>query len=708
MVAKYHGRHYSLQSLREKAFMNREGISLLEISRIAEAIGLRSMGVKIDFDLLANEAPLPAVVHWNQNHFVVVHQIKGSNIYVADPGQGLIKYTKEEFYRGWCSDKEEGQKKGVVLLLEPQPDFFVHKDEEEVRKDRFSFLFKYLFQYKKYVFQLVLGLLLGSLLQLVVPFLTQAVVDFGIGTRNLHFVYLMLIAQLVLFASQTAVGFIRAWILIHISTRINISIISDFLIKLMKLPIGFFDSKMVGDLIQRIQDHRRIESFLTGSVLNSLFSFFSLIVFSCVLIFYSLPIFLIFITGSTLYVGWILIFLKRRAQLDHKSFAQMAANQSSLIQLIYGMQEIKLNNIEREKRWEWEGIQAKLFRISLQKLALSQYQQGGGQFFTQMQNIFITFLAAKLVIDGEMTLGMMMAITYIIGQLNGPISQLIGFIQQAQDAKISLERLGEIHGKKDEEGASEHLINQLPIDKTLSLSGLSFRYGGEESPVVLDDVQLEIPAGKVTAIVGMSGSGKTTLLKLLLKFYSPQYGQIKLGGFPLPQIQNHLWRDACGTVMQDGFVFSDTIAANIALKKPIDKLRLYQAVQVANIQDFIESLPLGYNTKIGQEGVGLSAGQKQRLLIARAVYKNPEFLFFDEATNALDANNEKIIMENLEAFFEQKTVVVVAHRLSTVKDADQIIVLDKGKIIERGSHETLTARQGAYYQLVKNQLELGQ
>lgn len=706
MIAHHYGKRYSLQSLRDRAHMNREGISLQGISQIAEDIGMRTLAVKISYHQLTEEAPLPAIAYWNQNHFVVVHKVKGNKIYVADPAFGLVSYQKEEFLAHWGKDEKSGKAEGIALLVEPTPAFY-EQEEDQTGKASFGYLLRYLLPYKKFLLQLALGLVLGSVLQLVFPFLTQAVVDFGIGSRNISFIYLILLAQLVLFVSQTAVEFIRAWILIHLSTRINISIISDFLIKLMRLPIGFFEAKQVGDIIQRIQDHHRIEQFLTGSVLTSLFSIFNIFIFGLVLAIFSMPIFFIFVGGSTLYISWVLLFLKKRAQLDHKSFAQMAADQSNLIQLVYGMQEIKLNNIERQERWRWERIQAKLFRINLKKLSLNQYQQGGSRFFNHLQNIIISFVAAKAVIEGDMTLGMMMAITSIIGQLNGPISQIISFIQQAQDAKISLERLGEIHQMEDEEVHQEGLLHELPPRRDISLEHISFRYGSPDSPLVLKDINLEIPAGKTTAIVGMSGSGKTTLIKLLLKFYEPQEGHIKVGATWLQHLSNHPWREACGTVMQEGFIFDDTIAHNIALEKPVNKTRLLQAVQIANIQDDIERLPMAYNTQIGQNGIGLSGGQKQRLLIARAVYKNPEYLFFDEATSALDANNEATIMKKLNRFLEGRTVVVVAHRLSTVKHADQIIVMDQGKIVERGTHEELAALRGAYYTLVKNQLELG-
>jgi ATP-binding cassette subfamily B protein len=553
-------------------------------------------------------------------------------------------------------------------------------------------------------------MLLGSLLQLIFPFLTQSIVDKGIGNQNIDFIYLVLIAQFILIVSRTSVDFIRNWILLHISTRINISLISDFLIKLMKLPIGFFDTKMTGDILQRIGDHTRIEQFLTSSSLSILFSMFNLVIFSVVLAWYNLTILVVFLVGSIIYFTWVLLFMKKRRALDFKRFAQASENQSNVIQLITGMQEIKLNNCEKQKRWKWERIQVKLFKVSIKSLALSQYQQIGGIFFNETKNILITFLAAYSVIMGNMTLGMMMSVQYIIGQLNSPIDQMITFMQSAQDAKISLERLGEIHQKDDEEKADEEKISIIPENKSLNISDLNFQYEGPHSEMVLKNINLHIPEGKITAIVGSSGSGKTTLVKLLLGFYPPVTGEIKVGDVSLQQFNSRTWRQQCGAVMQDGFVFSETIAENIAISdESINKQKLLHAVKVANIQEFIESLPLAYNTKIGQEGSGISQGQKQRMLIARAVYKNPEYIFFDEATNALDANNEKIIMNNLNEFFKGRTVVVVAHRLSTVKNADQIVVLEKGEIVEIGTHAELTdkRKRGVYFELVKNQLELG-
>jgi len=707
MVARYYGKTYSQQTLRERSFITREGVSMLGTSDAAESIGMRTMGVRVTFDQLANEVLLPCIAHWRQNHFIVVYKIKNGIIYVADPAHGLVKYTKEEFMAGWASTRKEEQDQGLCLLLEPTPDFYKMEDED-LNKSSFKFLFSYLRPYKKFLFQLMLGMLVGSLLQLVFPFLTQAIVDFGINNQDIAFITLILIAQLALFMGRTSVEFIRSWILLHVSTRINISLISDFLIKMMKLPIGFFDTKMIGDIMQRIGDHRRIESFLTTSTLNILFSMINLVIFGIVLAIYDMRIFAIFFIGSILYFLWIYIFMKKRRELDFKRFNQLADNQSNLIQLITGMQEIKLNNCEKQKRWEWERIQAKLFRVNIKSLSLNQYQQIGSVFINQTKNIFITFFAAKAVIDGDMTLGMMLAVQYIIGQLNSPIEQLINFMHTTQDAKISLERLGEIHRKKDEEDPDEEKVSILPKNRGIHIDKVSFQYEGPHSEMVLKEIELEIPESKITAIVGVSGSGKTTLVKLMLGFYPPTHGDIKVGDLDMRNISSRMWRQRVGSVMQDGYIFSDTIAKNIAVRDEIiDKQRLLEAARIANIQEFIDSLPLGYNTKIGQEGHGLSQGQKQRILIARAAYSNPEYLFFDEATNALDANNERAIMENLENFFKGRTVVVVAHRLSTVKNADQIVVLEKGKIVEKGTHQALTKQRGAYFNLVKNQLELG-
>jgi ATP-binding cassette subfamily B protein len=706
MVAKHYGKNFSLQRLRQIAGINRDGVSLLGISEAAETIGFRTTGVKISIgDLKGLE--LPCILHWKQSHFVVLYKIKRSIYYIADPAKGLITYDETEFLKNWHMVRGKEIDGGVALILEPTPSFY-EEDGDKERKLTFNHLWSYLFRYKQLVLQLFIGLLVGSLLQLILPFLTQSLVDTGVNTRNLNFVYIILIAQTMLFLGRLSVEFIRSWVLLHISTRINISILTDFIIKLMKLPISFFDTKMTGDIMQRMSDQGRIQSFLTGSTLNVIFSMFNLVMFTFVLAWYDLSIFLIFVLSSILYGLWVTVFLKKRRLLDFKRFDISSKNQSAMIQLISGIQEIKLNNCEQEKRWEWERIQAGLFKYSIRSLSLGQVQQAGAFFINEGKNILVTFIVAKSVIEGGLTLGGMMAIQYIIGQLNSPIEQMLGFLQQLQDAKISLERLNEIQEMDDEEPADKIFIKDLPGDKSINLINLSFKYPGAGNEPVLSNINLKIPEGKTTAIVGMSGSGKTTILKLLLRFYEPQKGEIKVGATSLSQIGYRFWRSRCGTVMQDGFIFSDTIAKNIAVGDEYpDLVKLKHAIYIANISDFIQSLPLGLNTKIGQEGNGISQGQRQRILIARAVYKDPEYIFFDEATNALDTNNERIIMENLENFFKGRTVVVVAHRLSTVKNADNIIVLEKGVIVEQGTHKELTKGNGEYYQLVKNQLELG-
>ena len=690
------------------------------ISDAVEKIGFRSPGVKLNLKKLS-ETPLPCILHWNKVHFVVLYKIKSTDVspiggnakgkggfYISDPAHGLLTYTRKEFLKSWIGNNaDENTEEGIALLLEPTPKFYDTNFDDQKKAFGFQFLFKYLFKYKQFLWQLVIGLLAGSLLQLIVPFLTQSVVDVGIKNLDVHFIYLILFAQLALFIGRTSIEVIRSWILLHLSTRINISLVSDFFIKLMDLPIAFFDTRMTGDILQRINDHRRIERILTTSSLNGLFSMVNLIVFSLVLLYYNLTIFGIFIMGSLFYFVWIAVFLKKRKDLDYKRFSRVSQEQSKVIELINGMQEIKLHNAEKQKRWDWEFLQARLFKISMEGLALEQYQSVGSGFINEVKNILITVLSAKLVIDGDITLGMMLAISYIVGQLNSPIAQLINFIRELQDAKISLDRLSEIHNREDEEPDNVDKIMDIGDCKDLVVSDLWFRYVGSDQ-MVLQNLEITIPANKITAIVGVSGSGKTTLMKLLLNFYRPVKGQINLGNYNMTNISQKAWRKECGVVMQEGYVFNDTIANNIAVGSDhIDKKRLEKAVTIANIKDFIESLPLSYNTTIGMEGVGLSTGQKQRLFIARAVYKNPNYLFFDEATNALDASNEKIIMENLNQFFINKTVVIIAHRLSTVKNADQIVVIDKGKIVEVGNHKQLIKLKGDYFNLVKNQLELG-
>lgn len=710
MVAKFYGKNYSLQNLRDRCHITREGVSLLGISDAAESIGFRTTGVKVTWRQMVEEMPLPCIVHWNQRHFVVVYDVvKKHGVYkvmVADPASGLLEYTEEDFRGLWL--ESERKTEGIALILEPTPKFYEEEGDDERRHYGFGYVLKYLRPYRTYIIQILLAMLTASVISLLMPFITQSVVDKGIGTGSLSLIVVLLIAQLTLTLGGLANNLIRSWLMLHTTSRVSISLISDFLCKLMRLPIAFFDSKMVGDIMQRIGDYNRIQTFLTGSLLSMVIAVVSFVVYGLIMAGYNATIFIVFLIGASLYVFWVLLFMKRRRKLDYMRFQQASANQSNIVQLIGGMQEIKLNNCEKQKRWEWESIQAKLFKVGVKSLTLGQVQEIGSTFIDQTKNILMSFIAAKSVIDGGMTLGMMMALQYIMGQINAPISQFISFVQSAQDASISLDRLGEIHEMKDEEPAEEERIKDIPSDADIVFRDVVFQYDGPHSPKVLDEVSLTIPSGKVTAIVGASGSGKTTMLKMMLGFYPPVSGEVLLGNVSLKNYSESRWRARCGTVMQEGYIFSDTIAANIAVSEEYpDMERVRWAAGVSNIKYWIEGLPLGYGTKIGADGHGLSSGQKQRILIARAAYKDSRYLFFDEATNSLDANNERTIMENLERLFSEKTVVVVAHRLSTVKNADNIIVLDKGRIAEQGAHSQLTALRGKYYELVKNQLELG-
>lgn len=713
IVAKHYGKVIPLQQIRSLSETTREGSSLLGLSEAAENMGFKTLGVKIDFNTLQEEAPLPCIVHWNKQHFVVVYEIKKSKSYpsksivrVSDPAYGLIDYTAEDFIKRWIGENANpATEEGIALLLETTPKFKQEEWDKKTSKTSFSFLYRYLFRHKSLLVQLIIGLAAASLLTLIFPFLTQSIVDIGIQNQDLNFIYLVLLAQIMLFIGRSSIEVIRGWILLHLSTRINISLVSDFFIKLMNLPIGYFDTRMTGDIMQRINDHSRIESLLTNSSLNTLFSLVNILIFSFVLAYYDWRIFVIFLMGSSLYIIWILFFLKRRRELDYKRFSQVSQEQSKVIELVNGMQEIKLHNAEKQKRWDWEFVQVKLFKISMKSLALEQTQGVGSNFINELKNILITFMSASLVIKGDISLGMMLSVQYIIGQLNGPLVQLVNFIRQTQDAKISLERLAEIHDKEDEEKPEDQKVKTFEVED-ISIEKLSFRYTGSPE-MVIKELDLVIPAHKTTAIVGASGSGKTTLMKLLMKFYEPNDGKIKLGNLDFGNISQKAWRAHCGVVMQEGYIFNDTMANNIAIgDNYVDKDKLRKAVEIANIKDFIESLPLSYNTKIGNEGVGISGGQKQRLLIARAVYKNPDFIFFDEATSSLDANNEKIIMNNLQEFFKSRTAIVIAHRLSTVRNADQIVVMEDGKIHEKGNHQELLDKKGMYYELVKNQLDL--
>ncbi|MDP2178170.1 peptidase domain-containing ABC transporter [Methylicorpusculum sp.] len=711
MIARFYGRILPLDDVREKCAITRGGVTLGGIAEAAELYAFKTVAIKANLRTLQDDVILPCIAHWRQQHFIVVYAIKGGHVYVADPAFGLMKYSVQEFLSGWLDVvNADSDEEGILLLLDTTPEFYRDDECPDARGCGIGFLWPYFRPYYRLIGQLFIGLFAGSLILLAFPFMTQALVDYGVNHNNLNFVYVLLAAQLMLFLSQTSVELIRSWILLHIGSRINIAIISDFLLKLMKLPVAFFDSKMIGDLLQRVQDHHRVEEFLSSATLTTLFSALNLVLFSCVLAWYSLQILAVFAIGTALYAGWVLMFMSRRAVLDYKRFEQAAQTQSSMVQIISGMQEIKLNNSERRRRWEWEKIQVRLFKVSVDSLALYQYQMTGANFINELKNILITFLCAKAVIEGHMTVGMMLSTQYIIGQLNVPISNFVSFVQSFQDAKISLNRLAEVHDKADE-NKSQHFIQLSGADNTIMLQdNLCFRYGREASPLVLNNINAVFPKGKVTAIVGASGSGKTTLLKILLKFYEPNQGAVRVGGIDLQSLSTTAWRQSCGVVMQNGFIFNDTVLRNITESESdglIDQNRLQRAIDIANLDELISGLPNGLNTKIGPDGLSLSGGQNQRILIARAVYKDPAFLFFDEATSALDAKNERIILEKMEQFYQGRTVIVIAHRLSTVKNADQILVLDKGRVVESGNHQQLTATRGVYFNLVKNQLELG-
>ena len=711
MVCKYFGREYSMNTLSKLCFATTEGVSMLGINEAANILGLHTTCVRAATSILS-EAHLPCILHWNQNHFVVLYKVKnGKKFYIADPGKGLVTYSLEEFKKHWISTRSNEEDKGIAMFLETTPAFFTYKmeGEENIKEKRsFRFLFGYVKKYRKYFGQIILGLIVGSLLQLVLPFLTQSIVDVGIKNQDIGFVWLILLGQLMLTISRTAIDFIRRWLLLHISLRINISLVSDFFIKLLKLPMSFFDTKLMGDLMQRMNDHSRVNNFLTQQTLNITFAMLTFVVFSVVLFFYNKLVFAIFLLGSVLYGGWMTLFLKRRKVLDYELFEQQAINNNKTYEFITSMQEIKLQDCEQRRRWEWEDTQADLFGVQMKSLKLQQTQEAGSIFINEVKNIIITVVAATAVIHGQMTLGMMLAVQYIIGQLNSPVEQLMNFFYSLQDVKISLERINEIHQMDDENGKEGLKTSIENKNEGIDIKNVMFKYDPHALRKTIDDVNIHIPQGKVTAIVGASGSGKTTLIRLILGYYPVLDGKIAIGNTDINTLNKRWWRRQCGVVMQDGVLFSESIARNIAVDDgDIDKERLLKAAEIACIKDYVMALPLKFNTKIGRDGVGLSQGQKQRILIARAVYKNPDYIFLDEATNSLDANNERSIVENLDKFYRGKTVVIVAHRLSTVKNADQIVVIDHGKVVEVGNHESLTAKGGAYYHLVKNQLELG-
>lgn len=711
MICKYFGRDYTLSALSRYCFATTEGVSLLGISEAADTLGLHTLSARATVDELA-ENPLPAILHWNQNHFVVLYKVKnGRKFYVSDPAKGRITYSYDEMIDHWASTMSYGRPAGIAMFFETTPAFFEFKMEgmtDASERRSFRFLFGYVKKYRKYFVQIVIGLILGSCMQLVLPFLTQAIVDVGIKGKDLNIIWLILLGQLMLTASRTAIDFYRRWILLRIGMNINISLLSDFFVKLLKLPMSFFDTKLMGDLMQRMSDHSRVNNFLTQNCLNVTFSMLTFVVFSVVLFLYSKLVFGIFLLGSLGYGCWLLSFLRRRKVIDYELFEQQSINNNRTYEFITSMQEIKLQDCERRKCKEWETVQHNLFNVQQKSLKLQQTQEAGSIFINEIKNMVITVVAAASVIHGDITLGMMLAIQYIIGQLNSPVEQLMQFFYSLQDVKISLERINEIHLMDDENGKDGLKEQVEDAEEGIALSHVDFKYDPHALHNTLSDINIHIPHGKVTAIVGASGSGKTTLIRLMLGYYPVSGGKLTIGGTDVNTLNKKWWRRQCGVVMQEGAIFSESIARNIAVDDhSVNQEQLYQAADLACIKDDIFYLPLRFDTKIGRDGMGLSQGQKQRILIARAIYKNPDYLFLDEATNSLDASNEYDIVTNLENFYAGKTVVIVAHRLSTVRNADQIIVLKHGQVVEIGNHESLTAKRGAYYQLVRNQLELG-
>jgi len=705
IIFKYYGRSVSIHKIRKLCQTTKDGVNLLGISETAEKLGFRTYAARLTLEQL-EEVELPCILHWNQNHFVVLYKVVKNKYFISDPATGLIEYDKNGFIQNWYSTKESYQ--GLSLILGPTPIFFQYDEDESKSEINWGNVIIYFYRYRKLFLQVILGMLIGTLLQLIAPFLAQSLIDIGINTKNISFINLILGAQLMLFVGSTSVNFIQSWIMLHISTRVNISILTDLLIKIMKLPMSFFDLKTHGDLMQRMEDQGRIESFLTGNTLSTLFSLVNMLIFGSLLIIYNKTIFLIFFISTTLYTLWILVFMRYRKELDYRRFKISSDNQTYMVEMIQSIKDIKLHNAQKQMRWGWEALQAKLFKYKVKSLSLSQYQAIGSMAINQTKGILITYLSVKSVIDGDITLGGMMAIQYIVGMVSSPVESVLSFMQSYQDAKISMERLNEIYETEDEENIQKDYLTKLPEKKDLEIRDLTFRYYGAGNEPIFTNLNLLFPAGKTTAIVGSSGSGKTTILKLLLRFYNYEKGEILLGGRKLELYDFHLWRESCGAVLQDNHIYADTIEKNITISDEFpDEKRLQNAIEIANLNEFIAEQPFGLATKIGTAGKGVSQGQRQRLMIARAVYKAPEFIFFDEATNSLDANNEKVIIENLKLFFKNRTVIVIAHRLSTVKNADNIVVIEKGQVVEQGSHSELTKIRGKYFELVKNQLELG-
>lgn len=704
IIAKHFGKFYSLQFMRDRCGITKEGVSLLDLSIGAESIGLRTLAIKCTTNDVVNSIPFPAILFWKNSHFVVVYHSDKKHIWVSDPAKGRIKYSHEEFKQGWY---QKGEKRGVLLAVEPTAEFKDSKAEREQKKNSFSSILKYFFPYKHNFGLIFIIMLVVTALQGMLPFISKAVIDVGIRTSDIKFIHMVLIGNISILLSIMIFNVLRDWILLHITARVNIALISDYLIKLMKLPVTFFENKLMGDILQRAQDHERIRSFIMNNSLALIFSTFTFVIFAIILLIYNAVIFYIFLAGSILYVCWVLLFLSIRKKLDWEYFELLSRNQSYWVETVSAIQDIKIYNYEKYRRWKWEEIQARLYHVNKRVLAITNAQNLGAQFIESIKNMGIVFFCAMAVIKGDITFGVMISTQFIIGMLNGPLVQFINFVVGAQYAKISFLRINEIRQLEDEEELlSIGNTSILPEKKTIRLENVHFQYT-QNSPLVLRNIYLQIPEDKITAIVGGSGSGKSTLLKLLVRLYKPSYGEIKMDTMNVNAINLHQWRNLCGVVMQDGKMFSDTILNNIVLDADrIDYDWLREVCRIAQIEDEINAMPKGFETIVGETGRGLSGGQKQRLLIARALYKNPKFLFLDEATNALDSINERKIVDALNNAFQQRTVVVIAHRLSTIRNADQIVVLDKGFIVEAGNHQTLMEKKGHYFELVSSQMQI--
>ena len=701
IIAKYFGRFYSLQYLRDRCGITKQGVSLENLSTGAESLGLRTLAIKCTLDDIINKIPFPAILFWRDSHFIVVYHANKKYIWVSDPAKGRIKYTHEDFKAGWY---KKGETLGVLLAIEPTIDFKRSKVEKEIEKNSFISILRYFIPYKNSFATIFFIMLVVTLLQGMLPFISKAVIDVGIKSSDINFINMVLIGNISILVSITIFNVIRDWILMHITSRVNIALISDYLIKLMKLPVTFFENKLLGDILQRARDHERIRNFIMNNSLSLIFSILTFIIFGIILLTYNPIIFYIFLGGSILYVAWVLLFLRIRKRLDWEYFELVSQDQSYWVETVSAIQDIKIYNYERYRRWKWEEIQARLYKLNKRVLNITNMQKLGAQFIANIKNMAIVFFCASAVIKGDITFGIMISTQFIIGMLNGPLTQFISFIVSAQYAKISFLRMNEIKQLKDEEELlSIGTTSILPEKRDITLSNIIFQYS-PNSPVVLKNIFLTIPQNKITAIVGGSGSGKSTLLKLLVRLYKPTAGEIKMGNMNIASINLHTWRNMCGVVMQDGKLFNDTILANIVLDdEHIDYERLHKVCRMAQIAKEINGMPKGYETMIGERGRGISGGQKQRLLIARALYKEPDFLFLDEATNSLDVINEKKIVEALNAAFKDRTVIVVAHRLSTIRNADQIIVLHQGRIAEIGNHENLMTKKGEYFKLVSSQ-----